>query len=349
MPRGGYRLRSHPRATSSSCRRRMELFGQFSGFPTVADGIPSTSTVPEHLPRGKATLSILEAIRRRSTVPISGPEDAIRAELFSIERLEQHAESLAAAQRVTPRPVAGRPLADAAARQRQGSAGRLSRHRLGDPRQPSDHAGRRMAARQFSPRRRADPRDPARSAAGLLSPAAQAERRGRWPAIRASSAWPGPSSPIPTAVSTRRCCCRFVARLSARPAAHDRRALGGRDHAAHRAGGESPPLGAADRGRARGPPGRRPVDDRLLGVDGAEAEPATAVFGNLGSMPLPAAFAVQLVQRLRDQDPETTPALRWLDERLARRARPPTKSSARSISARARRTSRCATSSPACA
>jgi len=29
-------------------------------------------------------LSILEAIRHRSTVPISGPEDAIRAELFSI-------------------------------------------------------------------------------------------------------------------------------------------------------------------------------------------------------------------------------------------------------------------------
>jgi cyclic beta-1,2-glucan synthetase len=33
--------------------------------------------------------------------------------------------------------------------------------------------------------------------------------------------------------------------------------------------------------------------------------------------PLPTAFAVQLVQRLRDQDPAVTPALRWLDERLA--------------------------------
>jgi cyclic beta-1,2-glucan synthetase len=30
-----------------------------------------------------------------------------------------------------------------------------------------------------------------------------------------------------------------------------------------------------------------------------------------------AAFAVQLVQRLRDQDPAVTPALQWLDERLA--------------------------------
>ena len=33
-------------------------------------------------------------------------------------------------------------------------------------------------------------------------------------------------------------------------------------------------------------------------------------------MRLPTAFAAQLVQRLRDQDPAVTPALRWLDERL---------------------------------
>jgi cyclic beta-1,2-glucan synthetase len=33
--------------------------------------------------------------------------------------------------------------------------------------------------------------------------------------------------------------------------------------------------------------------------------------------PLPPAFAVQLVQRLRDQDPRVTPALLWLEERLA--------------------------------
>ncbi|HVV64396.1 MAG TPA: glucoamylase family protein [Rhizomicrobium sp.] len=39
------------------------------------------------------------------------PDPPIRAELFSIERLEQHAESLAKAQRVDPRRRAGRPLA----------------------------------------------------------------------------------------------------------------------------------------------------------------------------------------------------------------------------------------------
>ena len=47
-----------------------------------------------------------------SSVVILGElEEPIRAELFSVERLEQHAESLAAAQHVTPDPRKGRPLA----------------------------------------------------------------------------------------------------------------------------------------------------------------------------------------------------------------------------------------------
>ena len=67
---------------------------------------------------------------------------------------------------------------------------------------------------------------------------------------------------------------------------------------------------------------RRQADvaaDRLLGVSGQAAEPASAVFaGRGGSKPLSHAFAVQLVHRLRDQDPKFTPALTWLDERLAK-------------------------------
>src|SRR6185295_16019343 len=41
---------------------------------------------------------------------VSALEEPIRAELFSVERLEQHAESLAAAQHVTSTPRKGRPL-----------------------------------------------------------------------------------------------------------------------------------------------------------------------------------------------------------------------------------------------
>src|SRR6185503_17200076 len=57
------------------------------------------------------------------------------------------------------------------------------------------------------------------------------------------------------------------------------------------------------------------VADRLLGVGSREAEPTD--LRHLEQIPLRSAFAVQLVQRLRDQDPAVTPALRWLDERLA--------------------------------
>ncbi|PYT07444.1 MAG: glycosyl transferase, partial [Acidobacteria bacterium] len=56
--------------------------------------------------------------------------------------------------------------------------------------------------------------------------------------------------------------------------------------------------------------------DRLLGLEvGAKA--GEDLLADLARHPLPRAFAVQLVQRMRDQDPAVTPALRWLDERLA--------------------------------
>jgi cyclic beta-1,2-glucan synthetase len=56
--------------------------------------------------------------------------------------------------------------------------------------------------------------------------------------------------------------------------------------------------------------------NRLLGIGGREAEPAEVVLKGLDQTRLPQAFAVQLVQRLRDQDPKVTPALLWLDRRL---------------------------------
>ena len=58
--------------------------------------------------------------------------------------------------------------------------------------------------------------------------------------------------------------------------------------------------------------------DRLLGVSGRASEPASVVFAGHGAQPLSEAFAVELVHRLRDQDPKFTPALAWLDERLAK-------------------------------
>ncbi len=55
--------------------------------------------------------SIVRALRELFQTSVQDSEEPIRAELFSVERLEQHAESLAAAQRVTDEPRAGRRLA----------------------------------------------------------------------------------------------------------------------------------------------------------------------------------------------------------------------------------------------
>src|SRR5205823_13319869 len=56
--------------------------------------------------------------------------------------------------------------------------------------------------------------------------------------------------------------------------------------------------------------------DRLLGVNGHTAEPVASVLQRYEQTPLLEAFAVQLVQRLRDQDPNVVPALMWLERRL---------------------------------
>ena len=56
--------------------------------------------------------------------------------------------------------------------------------------------------------------------------------------------------------------------------------------------------------------------DRLLGVNGHTAEPVASVLQRYEQTSLLEAFAVQLVQRLRDQDPNVVPALTWLEQRL---------------------------------
>ena len=57
--------------------------------------------------------------------------------------------------------------------------------------------------------------------------------------------------------------------------------------------------------------------DRLLGAAGQTAVSPAAVLRRFENKPLDRAFAVQLVQRLRDLDPKVGPILVWLDDRLA--------------------------------
>jgi cyclic beta-1,2-glucan synthetase len=56
--------------------------------------------------------------------------------------------------------------------------------------------------------------------------------------------------------------------------------------------------------------------DGILGTPASDPEPASKVLRSLAQTPWSTAFAVALAQRLRDHDPNTTPALRWLNDRL---------------------------------
>ncbi len=67
--------------------------------------------------------------------------------------------------------------------------------------------------------------------------------------------------------------------------------------------------------------GRRGADaiaDRLLGAGGRPVEAADVVLPPDRPSTFPDSFLVQLVHRLRDQDPSIAPALTWLDEQLAK-------------------------------
>ncbi|HEY0105264.1 MAG TPA: glucoamylase family protein [Rhizomicrobium sp.] len=57
--------------------------------------------------------------------------------------------------------------------------------------------------------------------------------------------------------------------------------------------------------------------DRVLGSAELDPDATAAILPDLERVPWSTAFAVQLSQRLRDRDPHTTPALRWLNGRLA--------------------------------
>ncbi|HYL32134.1 MAG TPA: glucoamylase family protein [Stellaceae bacterium] len=57
--------------------------------------------------------------------------------------------------------------------------------------------------------------------------------------------------------------------------------------------------------------------DRILGTKTSSGETAATVMHSLDQIPWSTAFAVQLAQRLRDRDPEATPALQWLNKKLS--------------------------------
>ena len=261
-------------------------------------------------------LSILRAFGLAPQAAPWNNEESIREELFSVERLEQHAESLAAAQPITAGPIWGRSLAV----------------RLRDNESVLLAAYRTIAG--------------AVGAGGAITPAAEwlldnyhlveeqiREIRDDLPPRyyrQLPKLASGPFAGYPRVFGVA---WAFVAHTDSRfDPEMLRRFL--------RAYQRVQPLTIGElwavaitlrivlvenlrRGARRivtSRAAREEADilaDRLLGMNAQPAEPVGSALQPYEQAPLQAAFAVQLVQRLRDQDPRVTPALMWLEERLA--------------------------------
>ena len=255
------------------------------------------------------------ALRRSGGVFPQDTEEPIRSELFSIERLEQHAESLAAAQRVTAKPAAGRPLAGRLAdngrvllQAYRAIAEEISKDQVIMPAAEwlidNFHVVDQQIREIHDDLPRGYYRQLPKLAEGPLEGyprvfgiawAFVAHTDSRFDLdtlsrfVRAyQRVQPLTIGELWAVAITLRIVLVENLRRSAR------RIVTGR----------------TERQEADG------VADRLLGVGVREAEPPDAAFRRFSGKRLPTAFAVQLVQRLRDQDPAVTPALRWLDERL---------------------------------
>ena len=246
--------------------------------------------------------------------PMSGAPDQepVRAELFSIDRLEQHAESLAAAQHVECRPT--------------------SDHRL--ERRLRDNEQALRAAYIVTTATTLDARSIAPAAAWLIDNFHVVQEQVR--AIRIDLS-PGFHKQLPRLSNgpflgyprVYGLAWAFVAHTDSR---FDPQVLGRFLRAYQRVQpltiGELWAVAIALRvvlvenlrrladDMVREQAARHAADvlaDQLLGV---VAEAADTVLGRVAT-PLPMAFAVQLVRRLREEDPGVAPALRWLDTTLA--------------------------------
>jgi cyclic beta-1,2-glucan synthetase len=262
-----------------------------------------------------ANSSILRALKGLPAALPRDPEEPIRSELFSIERLEQHAESLAAAQSVTAGPTTGRRLTTRlrdngrvllAAYRTIGEAIREERaitpaaewlvdnfhvveEQIREIRDDLPHGFYRQLPKLAEGPLAGYPRVYGLAWAFVAHTDSLFEPQALCRFVRAyqrvqpltiGELWAvAITLRIVLVENLRRLAERIVSRRASRQEADA-------------------------------------VADRLLGVGGREVEPAGTALRRFEQTRLPTAFAVQLVQRLRDQDPAVTPALRWLDERL---------------------------------
>jgi len=260
--------------------------------------------------------SLLRSLTGRPAVGPREPEEPVRSELFSIERLEQHAESLAAAQRVTRTPGRGRPLAT---RLRENSRVLLAAYRaigaaIREERAITPAAewlvdNFHIAEEQLREIRDDLPRGFYRQLPKLAGgPLAGYPRVFglAWAFVAHTDSLFDPQALCRFVRAYQRVQPLTIGELWAVAITLRIVLVENLRRAAERIVSSRAARQEADA-----------LADRLLGAGDGAAETAATALRPFEQTTLPRAFAVQLVQRLRDQDPAVTPALRWLDERLA--------------------------------
>ena len=258
-------------------------------------------------------LRTLGHARRRS---LWDGEDPIRAELFSIERLEQHAESLAAAQHITSRPSRGRPLAR---RLRENGRVLLAAYRaIGDaireeraitPAAEWLVDNFHVVEEQIREIRDDLPRGFYRRLPKLADGPLEGYPRVfglAWAFVAHTDSHFEPDSLFRFVRAYQRVEPLTIGELWAIAITLRVLLVENLRRLAERVVSSREGRQAADA-----------AADRLLGIGHEKAEPAAVVLRSFESTSPSRSFSVQLIQRLRDQDPAVTPALRWLEERLA--------------------------------
>lgn len=251
-----------------------------------------------------------------STAPPWANEEAIREELFSVERLEQHAESLAAAQSVSSQPERGRPLAK---RVRDNDEALLGAYHV--------------IAAAIKDKRPITP-----AAEWLVDNFHLAEDQIREIQTDLPPSYyrqlpklaEGPFKGYPRIFEVA---WAFVAHTDSRFEAEMlRRFVLAYQRVQPLTIGELWALAITIRvvlvenlrrladlivGSQVSRDAADALAERLLGTGIRSPEVAAAALREFAHSSLTRSFAVQLVHRLRDEDPATTPALLWLDERLS--------------------------------
>ena len=244
------------------------------------------------------------------------PDELIRSELFSVERLEQHGETLAVAQRVTGYPGRGRPIAARVSdngrtllEAYRDIAGAIREERAITPAAEWLVDNFHVVEEQIREIRDDLPRGYYRQLPKLVDGPLEGYPRVfgiAWAYVAHTDSYFDPQTLAKFVQAYQRVQPLTIGELWAVAITLRIVLVENLRRAAEQIG-----RGRAQRLRAD------LIANRLLGTNGQEPEPAEAVFKDFDRSPVPAAFAVQLVQRLRDQDPKVTPALQWLDARLA--------------------------------